>query len=134
MEIKVKFDGDKLLDQKLKTITRTAKGKALREAAMAGAELIVQDAKRRVAVDTGKTKRYIRSWFAERGPESVTVSVGVTAKTREHVARFLEMGTSRMAAKPFLRPAIDEQQRKASAEVNATMVDEVMGEAKKSGR
>ena len=134
MEVQFKFEGDKQLKKKLESLNRTARGRALRKAAKAGAEEVVKEAKRRVPVDTGKTQKHIRSWFTERKSESVTVAVGVTAKSRVHVARFLETGTSKMAARPFLRPAIEEKQRQAVEATHETMVEEVLEEAKKGGR
>lgn len=133
MDARIKLSGDKELERNLKKITRAAKGRALRKAAKAGAEPIVQSAKRQVSVDTGKMRQHIRSWFSQRRSESVTVSVGVTAKSRAHVARFHELGTSKMAARPFLRPAIDEQKQKAAEETQSTMAEAVLEEVRKSG-
>lgn len=134
MEVQFKFDGDKQLKKKLESLNRTARGRALRKAAKAGAEEVVKEAKRRVPVDTGRTKRYIRSWTARQRTGEVTESIGVTAKTRAHVARFLELGTSKMTARPFLRPAIDEMQKKAAQETNDAMVEAVLEEVRKIGR
>lgn len=134
MEVQFKFEGDKQLKKKLESLNRTARGRALRKAAKAGAEEVVKEAKRRVPVDTGRTKRYIRSWTARQRTGEVTESIGVTAKTRAHVARFLELGTSKMTARPFLRPAIDEMQKKAAQETNDAMVEAVLEEARKIGR
>lgn len=134
MEVQFKFEGDKQLKKKLESLNRTARGRALRKAAKAGAEEVVKEAKRRVPVDTGRTKRYIRSWTARQRTGEVTESIGVTAKTRAHVARFLELGTSKMTARPFLRPAIDEMQKKAAQETNDAMVEAVLEEVRKIGR
>lgn len=133
MEITFKFVGDKQLKKNLEAINRSARGRALRKAARTGAEEIVKEAKRQVPVDTGKTRQYIRSWLTERRSDSVTAAVGVTAKTRAHVAKFLETGTSKMAARPFLRPAIDEQQRKAAEATQQAMVEAVLEEVRRVG-
>lgn len=134
MDARIKLTGDKTLEQNLKKITRSAKGRALKKAAKAGAEPIVKEAKRRVPVDTGKTQKHIRSWISKRDSDSVTVSVGVTAKSRAHVARFLELGTSKMPARPFLRPAIDEEKQKAAEETQKTMAEAVLEEVRKGGQ
>jgi len=134
MEISFKMDGDKELLRNLKRINNTAQKRALKKSAKAGASPVVQEAKRRVPVDTGRTKRYIRSWTAGQRTGEVTESIGVTAKTRAHVARFLELGTSKMTARPFLRPAIDEMQKKAAQETNDAMVEAVLEEVRKIGR
>lgn len=133
MEISFKLNGDKELIKNLRKINTTAQKRALKKSAKAGAAPVVQEAKRRVPVDTGRTKRYLRSWTARQRPGEVIESIGVTAKTRAHVARFLETGTSKMAARPFLRPAMDEMQKKAAQETNDAMVEAVLEEVRKSG-
>jgi len=78
------------------------------------ADQIVQDAKAVVPVDTGSLQRSIRK--QHHVSEGHVHSIGVTAggyvtnfKTGRKVdyAVHVEYGTSRVAAKPFLRPALE---------------------------
>lgn len=59
-------------------------------------------AKNRVAVDTGATKNSISHSYSRSG-NTLRGEVGPTTNYSE----FLERGTSRMRAQPFLRPATD---------------------------
>lgn len=61
------------------------------------AEEIAQDAKRFAPVDTGFLRSSIQATPAENG--KATVRAGAP------YAGFVEMGTSRMRARPYLRPA-----------------------------
>jgi len=131
IDLKFSFDGDKKLIENLKKISRTASGRALRQAAKQGAEIIVQEAKRRAPVDTGTLRKSIRSKFGKRSSDSVTVEIGPSSKA--YYGYFVEFGTSRMAAQPFLRPAIDEHKQRAAEETKQAMVEAVLGEVRRAG-
>jgi HK97 gp10 family phage protein len=131
IQVQFKLDGDKKLAENLKKINRTAQGRALREAAKQGAEVIVQEAKRRAPVDTGTLRDSIRSKFVKRRSDSVTVEIGPGPKG--YYGYFLEFGTSKMAARPFLRPAMDECNQRAAEETQHTMVEAVLEEVAKAG-
>ena len=75
------------------------------------AERIVDDAKALCPVDTGSLKRSIRY---ERDPDGgVVIAAGgggvVNPRTRREVdyAAYVEFGTSRTPAQPFLQPALE---------------------------
>lgn len=65
------------------------------------AQDIAEAARVLVAVDTGKTKQNIK---AERGRGFSKVSV-TRGGERDVVPAYLELGTHKMAARPFLKPA-----------------------------
>lgn len=131
MDIVVKFDG-KQLEKQLKGISRRAQGQSLKKAAKAGAKPVVDSAKRKVPVDKGLTQRYIRHWTGKYKTTEVTENIGVTAKSRRMVAKYLEEGTSKMAARPYLRPAMDENIKKAAEETNREMVEQIMEEVRRN--
>lgn len=74
------------------------------------ATLIVREAVRRAPRRTGALKRSIR--ISDRGEAGRVGVVGVaieadtTAETGRSYAGFVEFGTSRMKAQPFMRPAL----------------------------
>jgi len=99
------------LIQRLSGISEEGKLETIRALEKA-AEMVRDEAKALCPVDTGSLQRSIRTFKREVG--GVLCSVGVSAggyvvnpKTRRIVdyASFVEYGTSRMAARPFLRPA-----------------------------
>jgi HK97 gp10 family phage protein len=75
------------------------------------AEQIIEDAKALCPVDTGSLRRSIRY---ERDPDGgVVIAAGgggvVNPRTRREVdyAAYVEFGTSRLPAQPFLQPALE---------------------------
>lgn len=82
------------LMQQLKSIENTNFNDCLKEAL----ELIAEEARRLAPVDTGELKNSIHSELGEEG--------GFIAVDAEH-GPFVEYGTDRMAAQPYLRPAIE---------------------------
>ena len=71
--------------------------------AMKEAVLIVEaDAKRKAPVDTGRLRASITNEIREIARQVIEGRVG----TNVDYARYLELGTSRMSAKPYLRPAL----------------------------
>jgi HK97 gp10 family phage protein len=67
------------------------------------AENIAEVARELVAVDTGRTSMNVRV-RASRGGAVVVVTRG---GQRDEVPAYLEFGTHKMAARPFLKPAAD---------------------------
>ena len=85
-------------------------------APVAAAETIADIARRLVPVDTGYLKSSIYALHLARHSQ-----VKVGAK----YAGYVEFGTYKMAAQPFLRPAVDEQQRQILAAVAEAMIGEM---------
>lgn len=76
------------------------------------AAFAAEEARKKVPVRTGLTKRDIRHEVIVRGL-TVTGYFGVFREnSKAFYAKFIEWGTSKMAARPFLRPAILENRRK----------------------
>jgi len=101
---------------------RVAKN-ALRTAVSAGASVIRKEVRSRSPVDTGLLKKhmYQKQIRELSSAESQTFFVGVRkVKSKDGVKqpspfywRFLEFGTSKLPAKPFLRPAFEMQKDNA---------------------
>lgn len=124
----VEVKGLKELSQALQELPRHIQGKALGAAVKAGADIIRDQAKANVAILTGATQKNIVAYRAKGSkPDDITYEVGITMKKKyprrikkaksgtwgrigsenwpPFYWRFLEFGTRKMAARPFLRPA-----------------------------
>lgn len=112
----VRVRGLDSLQRRLAQIEREM-DRALPDAAVAGANVIRDEARaigERVAMSErpgGHMVRGIRTFRPERIPSGVRVAIGVQRRLWYGV--FPEFGTSRMAARPFMRPALDSKAREA---------------------
>lgn len=87
--------------------------KAIRAGVRAGAAIIGKEARSRAPVDTGELRRGIK-WQASRSRSSPTEITFVIGPVEDvFYGMFLELGTSKVAARPFLRPAIEAKSRQA---------------------
>lgn len=84
----------------------TSLGAAVAPANAAGAQIVEADAKDRAAVLTGEMR------------DSIHTEGGEVATDNDH-AFFNEFGTSVMAAQPFIRPALDENEAQVEAAMAA---------------
>ena len=126
--IKITVTGDDKLSAQLRQLIGDLRGAAVEKALVAGALVIMNDAKRRAPVDTGNLRRSIHVG-GHKGPETPssgrdlgrvdyqTVQVG----TNVEYAKYQEHGTSKMSARPFLRPALDSNREEAVQEVASSL-------------
>lgn len=75
---------------------------------------IEADAKAKVAVDTGTLRRSIHSVFENGGLRGI---VGPSVL----YGKFVEFGTRRMGARPYMRPAAERQLPKFTAAIKAAL-------------
>ena len=134
--LSIAFDFSKLA-AKLDSITKAAE-EAVRPAAQAGAQVFYDEVRQRVPVsakphksgkktyDPGTLRRAVYQAFAnkESGDGKAMYRISWN-KTHAFYGRFVEFGTSKMAAKPFLRPAYDAARAKALKAVQERMAAEV---------
>lgn len=136
--ISIAFDFSKIA-AKLDIITKAAKEGA-RPAAQAGAQVFYEEVKQRVPVSAkahstkgkkqtftpGTLRRAVYQAFADKESGDGKASYRISwNKSHAFYGRFVEFGTSRMAAKPFLRPAYDAARAKALQAVQERMAAEV---------
>lgn len=134
--ISIAFDFSKL-SAKLDNITQAAE-KAVRPAAQDGAQVFYDEVKQRVPVSakphksgkktytSGSLRRAVYQAFADKESGDGKAMYRVSwNKTHAFYGRFVEFGTSKMPARPFLRPAFDAAKRRALQAVEARMASEV---------
>ena len=136
--ISIAFDFSKL-SAKLDGITKAAE-QGVRPAAQAGAQVFYEEVRQRVPMSAkphstkgkkqtftpGTLRRAVYQAFSERESGDGRAMYRVSwNKTHAFYGRFVEFGTSKMAAKPFLRPAYDAARAKALKAVQERMAAEV---------
>ena len=82
--------------------------RVLISAIRAAAKPLAQEAKQRVPVDTGRLKKSIGVVKRRSKDKNIVMfTVAPRKKKGGWTAHFIEFGTSKMAAKPFMRPAFE---------------------------
>lgn len=106
--------GLKEMQQHLEAMGDKASGELLEKAALAGADIVKKEAGTRAPRRRGLLAGHIVLQPGDKGKMSASALVGPDKK--RFYGRFVELGTSKMAAEPFLFPAFeskkDEVQRK----------------------
>jgi HK97 gp10 family phage protein len=101
MAVTVHIEGMSKLRRALLTVTQEGRKTASREV-MRSALKVQAGAKARCPVDTGRLRGSIAVEIEEGG-------LGASVGTNVHYAPFVEFGTSRMRARPYLFPAWEEE-------------------------
>lgn len=103
------FDTKKLIET-LQKFPKNIQKNVMVGAVRAGANIIRDEARRKVPIKTGTLKKSIVS--IQRKAQNGLITFSVTpskGKTNDGwYAHFVEFGTSHSSAKPFLRPAFDQ--------------------------
>ncbi|CDG20586.1 Gp10 [Xenorhabdus poinarii G6] len=142
----VDFSALKDLSRDLALLSKAENNKVLRRGTYAGAKILRDETRHRAPKRTGKLKRNIMAANRKKQRDG-TVSAGVYVRgsnksgtnsdTRmkkndprnAYYWRFLEKGTSKMAAKPFIDPAFDakaDEAAEAAFQVALNAIDEVL--------
>jgi HK97 gp10 family phage protein len=115
MEVKVR--GIDELKRELARLSGPVAQRLSRNAAMAGARIIARRAKELVPVRSGKLRASLKAMRPAAG-QKAGQRVAL-AGSKVFYSRFIELGTSKAAARPFLRPAADNN----AAEIRARIED-----------
>lgn len=149
-DVTVDIKGLKELDQFLKSLPEQIQRKALAQANLAGAAVIREEAKLRAPVRSdaramrvgknstkatlpGFLRASIRAWRLKKGSTS-TVSHAVGVSGKAYYGKFIEFGTKYIAARPFLRPALDAAYLRAIEAVGKVLKVKIEKEIAKQGR
>lgn len=147
--ITIKVEGLQDLERRLREFGPKVAKNGLRAANFAGAQVFREAVKQTAPVRTGQLKASIAT-FRRRGPDTEAKhSVGVRGKRQKYantaenrrkrrvgkrftvdtrnsaVARYLEFGTSKMSARPFMRPAFEKNVDNAIQAVKARLAKAV---------
>jgi len=126
---KTYIHGAKEIEAVLKELPEQVGRNVLNGALMSGANVVVKEARARAPRGKGDTKdakgrnvghlfQNIRRKRWKRGSHSAEVKIGIGAA---FWGMFLEFGTSKMAARPWLRPAWDASKEKALAAIGKSL-------------
>lgn len=117
MNIRLTVTGTRDLEAKLGRLSNAMAAQHLANATLAGALVIEAGAKEKAPVRTGNLRRSIHSAIVESSATHAAAMVG----TDVEYAPYLEYGTRRMSARPYLRPALDERKDQARVVIEAAL-------------
>lgn len=126
--VKLRLTGAKELEEALRQFSPRLTSRLGNKALKAGAQPIIEEAKRLVPVLTGKLRDSITAVVSrDRSEDQRKVKVGFKypAAARAH---FTEFGTRFQPAQPFLRPALDSEAQSAIDEITRVLADGVAKE------
>lgn len=139
--VTVKVEGLKELDARLRSLGPRLARQGLRAAVNAGAQVIKKAAQGFAPVLTGRLKRkaiYVRraKELSRIGSENYVVAVRTGRKQQKkdqdaYYWWFVEFGTKKMAAQPFLRPAFETKKNEAFQHIRSKLADWI---AKNAGK
>lgn len=142
MAFKLSVENPDGLTSAIDALTQVASESVLRQATVAGARVIFEEVKFRTPIGIatwesrdGKQKRYpgflrdsiLLAYDKERSAEGLRATYLVTWSKDAFYGRFIEYGTSKMAANPFLRPGYDAK-RDAAAQKFSDVIDKKVKE------
>jgi HK97 gp10 family phage protein len=113
MSVEVSMTGMEELMQRLEEMGNKA-GKIQNEALKRAAETVLDSAKEKVPVDTGKLKDTLDMSTVKTKNGEKYIEVGITKGDNSEIfyGKFIEWGTSQRPATPYLQPAYEENQNK----------------------
>lgn len=96
------------------------------------AEAIAADAKARVAVDTGLVRDTIKARKVGPGFAAKIGIMGVRDRKKAYYAMFVEFGTKKMPARPFMTPAFEANKAEGIERIGAA-VDKALAKVAQGG-
>lgn len=123
--VSVTIKGTEELTRRLQMLSDAVAADALKEAALAGAEVVLADAKVRVPVRTGNLRDSLEANVSLVQRDRAEVEVG--PNDDGFYGYWIERGKKGYAAHPFLRPALDENCDKAIAHARKVLAEKIKG-------
>ena len=128
----VQIVGLKELDRALQELAWPAARRALRKGMRKGANVVRDEARAKAPKKTGNLKRKIRT--RERREEGGDMRFAVEVPRSAFYGRFIEYGTSKMPARPFLRPAAENKTEAAVSAMRDALAEAIRIEMARSRR
>lgn len=140
--VDISLVGDKALQRKLKSLDFALQKKILRKALRAGAKPVRDAARTNAPVREGKIKKSIKVRAMKRSRKGIGVLVavgtrqelGISEEDFYNYAVGTELGTSKAAAQPYLRPALDSKSSEALKIIAREIDAGIKSEARKGVR
>lgn len=132
MAVEVGVQGLAELERRLTQLVPKAARRALNAALMAGARIVVKEAKSKAPKRTGNLKRNITARVARRGDTQATAAVHIGVRKDAFYWMFHELGTSQHPARPFLRPALEITHEAVVAKIAERLAQRIEIEAGRS--
>ena len=114
--------GAKELAEELKEMGEDAKS-VLSKAAMAGGEVALNDAKANCPVDTGRLRDSLKIQLSKESETKATITLDYDRSLR--YGTFVELGVKGKEPKPFLRNAVDNNEKQINEAVVNTVREEL---------
>lgn len=121
--LRIDFAGQKELLENMENLSEEIRNSAKTEAIMAAAEIVKEDASRRAPVDTGDLKDSIIVEIVKNNELVTEAKVGPNRKA--FYSMFVEYGTRNIQAKPYLRPAFDENEDKINEAITQKLQEAI---------
>ena len=139
MAEQVRIEGLREINKKLRRLPVAVANKHLNRATSQGATLVVKSAKQKVPVLTGTILKNIKKRKHKTSTKMIaSTRVGVISDktgrgsgTDAYYWTFVEFGTHKMAARPFLRPAFEDSKLAAANKIKKVLAIAVETEAKR---
>lgn len=123
-KVKVNLEGKEKIVKRLKQMGEAA-GNVLMESAMACGKIALEDAKRNCPVDTGALKNSLKLSKDKQTKKKATVKVDYDKDIK--YGTFVELGIRGKEANPFLRNAVDSNQKNINEEIAENVAKAVGG-------
>ena len=123
-KVKVNLEGKEKIVKRLKQMGEAA-GNVLMESAMSGGKIALEDAKRNCPVDTGALKNSLKLSKDKQTKKKATVKVDYDKDIK--YGTFVELGVRGKEANPFLRNAVDSNQKNINEEIAENVAKAVGG-------
>jgi HK97 gp10 family phage protein len=132
--------GEKALQRKLKRLAGPAQRKIVMKALREGGRPVLAAAKARVPVATGRLRKSLRlrkrrtsgSFFGMEVRTGTREELGISPDSKGYYPMSVEFGHAGVAARPFLRPAMDGQRSKALRIIGREIAAGILREARKT--